>query len=209
MFSRRALGLAGFAFLVAAVLTLCASAPPPVMRAALSANGEWLVTVDFELAPPQDSGGGRRVLSTTFRVAHRDPFLNGSRDLLTAPGTLWSERWSLTLSGADSPGAARWPIISDDGRTLLLVRVTTASPDLPVFSIFRHEQLRGKFIRSYTLNNLWPAEKIPRDLMDKGYTPMWFVGSRFHFSADGTILFYVDQWSGTRRIRLSDGVMLP
>lgn len=186
-----------------------ASPLPPLVLAAQSANGKWLVTVDFELAPPQDSGGGRRILRTTYHVLSQERFLNSNRDRLDAPGALWSERWFLNRSAADERGARVWPIISDDGQTLVLINMTAPFTKSTVLSIYQEDRLRGRFVRTYVLENLWPAEKIDPKLTDFGYTPQWSAGGHFSFSDDCKDLLYRTQWGTSLTIRLSDGVINP
>lgn len=212
MFHRVVQTLCGFALCLVAP-AVSASAPPPLILAAQSANGQWLVTVNHELGPAENAAGGRTIRSTTFSIVHREPFINSSRDLLRAPGALWSERWLLTLPAAESAAPPRWPILSDDGRTLVLVTVTAPFPDLPVLAIYRENQKagevnHGELVRSYSLQNLWPADRI-RPQIDMGYTPQWFAGGEFLFSADNQNLLYRTPWGNTIVIRLSDGVINP
>ena len=186
----------------------------PLILAAQSANGQWLVTVNHELAPVQNTVGGRTILSTTFYVLQREPFVNSSRDLLRAPGALWSERWLLTLPAADSAAPPRWPVVSDDGQTLILVTVSAPSPDTPVLAIYRETQRsgevnHGELVRSYPLRDLWPAERIDTHLINFGNTPQWFAGGQFSFSADSRDLLYRTPWGNTLVIRLSDGLINP
>lgn len=130
-------------------------------------------------------------------------------DRLDAPGALWSERWFLNRSAADERGASVWPIISDDGQTLVLINVAAPFANSTVLSIYQEDRLRGRFVRTYTLENLWPAKKIDPKLTDFGYTPQWFAGGKFSFSADCKDLLYRTPWGTSVTIRFLDGVINP
>ncbi len=184
-----------------------ASPLPPSVSASQSANKQWLV-VRNEGICPADSCSAQGALRTTYRVLNREPFLNG-KDRLDASVPFWSEVWTVSLSGVGS--GQSWPLRSDDGKSLVLVSVVIPAPDASVLAIYRERAAHGELVRAIKLSDLWTPRQIdPKGdgiVMDKGYTPQWFAGGHFAFSADASTLIYRDQWSSTKFINLRDGTI--
>jgi hypothetical protein len=189
---------------------LIASAPPPVIRASRSVNGRFLVVTEYEYENPNDEI--RRIRRTTYRVLETEFFIN-DKDRLSAPVSFWSESaggWEVTLEGLEGKQMF-WPMITDNGQSLILVGVTAPGPTQTVLKIYRRKSYKGELVRSYQLTDLWTAKQINPDdkriIMVTDATPLWFAGGTLAFSHDDQQLIYRNQWNDELRISLADGVI--
>jgi hypothetical protein len=192
-------------FLFAAQLP--ASALRPIMRAATSKNGRFLVVETLDLSP-EGEGAGRSILGATFEVSPLETFDNNSRDRLTSPNKYYSDSWNswkIRLPH-DSSFLAPWPIISDDGETLILVGVNPPMPGVTLLAIYKRREHEGTLLRSYNVDDLWslkPGEKRIDGMFDS--TPEWFADGSFSFSPDNQLLLYTDKQHGLTRLSLKTG----
>jgi hypothetical protein len=182
---------------------------PPNVRASRSTNGRFLVLTEREYDNP-DPRAVRRIVRTTYRVMEAESFIN-SKDCLTTPAPLWSESalsWQVTPEGNDG---IFWPLISNDGQSLVLVGVTAAVPGGAVLKIYRKNMFEGSLVRSIQITDLWTAKEVDPD--SKGIfivtdaTPEWFAGGFLAFSLDDQTVIYRTQWNDRVSIRLVDGVI--
>ena len=187
---------------------LHASAPPPIIRGALSKNGQFLVVSSFELGPP-DSHGGTRVIGFKFEVTRLQTFIN-RKDQLTSPNRYYSDvpgNCKVEIKISDhGPAFQRWPIISDDGRTLVLVGVTAPWPNVPLLEIYQQKGFDAALVRSFSLGDLRKTA-AGAIYMQTDSTPQWFAGGEFSFAPSGQTLVYTDPQQGSFSINLTDGVV--
>ncbi len=182
-----------------------ASAPPPIIQATQSANGQCLVLIHYKLAAP-NAAGDQEVLSTTFQVL--TPALLNPNHRVAAPIAVWADpAWTLTLPG----GSDRWPMVSDDCNTLLLLHAEAAMPHQPAFDIYRRDRGSARPISSISLDSLWtPREFDPGGkglVMINDATPFWFSSGSLAFSRDCQSLDYRTQWGDRFRINLNTGAV--
>ena len=100
-------------------------------------------------------------------------------------------------------------MISDDGKSLILIAVTAPVPGLPVLKIYRRKNHKGELVRSYQITDLWTPKQVDPDgkslSMVTDVTPEWFAGANLSFSPNGQQLIYRNQWNDIVRIGLVDG----
>lgn len=183
---------------------------PPVVRASRSTNGRFLVVTEREYDNP-DLRQVRRIVRTTYRVMEAESFSNNNQDRLSTPAPLWSESalsWQVTPEGNDG---IFWPLISNDGQSLVLVGVTAAAPGRTVLKIYRKNMFEGKLVRSFQITELWTVKEVDPDrkgvFLVTDATPEWFAGGFLAFSPDDQRLIYRTQWKDRLSIRLVDGVI--
>jgi len=190
---------------------LVASALPPNVRASSSTNSRFLVLTEREYDNP-DPHAMRRIVRTTYQVMESETFING-KDRLTTPASFWSESalsWQVSPEGNDGIRVF-WPLISNDGQSLVLVGLTAAVPGGAVLKIYRKKIFEGSLVRSLQITDLWTAKEVDPD--GKGIftvtdaTPNWFAGGFLAFSPDNQILIYRTQWNDRVSIRLADGAI--
>lgn len=181
-----------------------ASPPPPVVRASISKNGRFLVVTEWEFENPNDQI--RRIKRTTYTVMEIESFIN-NKDRLNAPVPFWSERWHVTLDTWNF-----WPMISDDGHSLILIGVTFPFGNQSVLKIYRAKNCcETELVRDYKIADLWSKERV--DSAGGKYhvftdaSPQWFSGGTFTFSEDGKSLIYRNQWNEVLQIKLADGAI--
>lgn len=194
------------------LMKLGASPLPPNVRASLSTNGRFLVLTEREYDNP-DSHVVRRIVRTTYQVMEAETFINNSRDRLNTPATFWSDSafsWQVAPEGNDAIRPF-WPLISNDGQSLVLVAITAAVPGVPVLEIYRKKTFEGSLVRSFQITDLWSANEVDPDgkgiFMVTDATPKWFAGGFLEFSPDNRALTYRTQWNDRVSIRLADGVI--
>jgi hypothetical protein len=184
-------------------IQLRASPPPPIIRAAVSKNGRFLVVSSFELGPAE-SNGASHILGFKFEVTEVQSFING-KDRLTAPNRYYSDvpgNWKVEIK----PSGQRWPIVSDDGKTLVLVGVSPPWPNVSLLEIYQKKGFDAALVRSYSLRDIRDVNADGR-YMATDSTPQWFASGQFSFSEDGQTLLYADKEHGSFRILLSDGTI--
>jgi hypothetical protein len=187
-----------------------ASPLPPIIRAATSNNGRFLVVATLKLGPAGD-GGGQPILGETFEVNERVTFPY-SKGNLTAPNKYYLQDlgWKVELP-RESTLFAPWPIVSDDGSSLILVGVSPAMPGTTLLTIYKRNgryELEGSLLRSYKVDDLWTLK--PGEERMFGYTdatPEWFDDGVFSFSSDGGVLLYKDKEHGLLQISLKSGAV--
>ncbi len=184
-----------------------ASAPPQIIRAAMSSNGEYLVLTNDELGP-EGPGGGRPVISTTFEVIRREPIGN-SNDRLPGPNNSYYSAlsWKVVLPAQSGLIEAR-PIVSGDGQTLVLVSISAAVDHQTLLAIYRKQQSAGVLVRMYKKADI--LRRLPNEpsiVVVWDSTPAWFATGCFTFSKDSSTLFYSDPRHGRVAIRLADGAI--
>jgi hypothetical protein len=187
---------------------LDASPLAPNVTASLSTNGRFLVVTERQYDNP-DPHVVRRILRTTYRVMETEAFLN-SKDRLSSPARFWSDRWQVTIDGNDG-SRVFWPLISNDGESLVLIGVTWASPGTTALKIYRKAIPEGILIRSVPITDLWTSGRL--DPEGRGVvkftdaSPEWFAGGSLAFSQDDRMLLYSTQWGDCLSIALADGAV--
>ena len=184
-----------------------ASPLPPLIRAATSNNGQFLVVATLKLGPAGE-GGGQMILGETFEINARETFVY-TKGRLTAPNKYYLPDlgWKIELP-RQIGFIAPWPIVSDDGSTLILVGVSPPMSGMKLLAIYKRDGRGGKLLRSYTVDDLWslrPGEKRTEVVTDG--TPEWFDEGKFSFSDDGEMLLYTDKEHGAIRLSLKDGTV--
>jgi hypothetical protein len=186
---------------------LLASGLPPVIRAATSQNGQFLVVATLKLGPTGE-GGGQSILGETFEVNERETFVH-TKGRLTAPNGYYLPDFGWTVELPRQSGfIAPWPIISDDGLSLILVGVSPPVPGMTLLAIYKKHGRSGDLLRNYEVDKLWSLK--PGEERMSGYTdgtPEWFDDGRFTFSANGETLLYADKKNGLLEISLDDGMV--
>jgi hypothetical protein len=127
-----------------------ASPLPPNVAASTSTNGRFLVVSERQYDNPNPHVV-RRILRTTYHVMEMEAFLNG-KDRLSIPARFWSESWEVTLDGV----GGFWPLISNDGESLVLVGVTVADPRATALTIYRKALPEGTLIRVFRSRTYGP-----------------------------------------------------
>jgi hypothetical protein len=182
-----------------------ASSLLPLIRTATSNNGQFLVVGTLKLGPAGE-GGGQTILGETFEVNARETFAY-TKGRLTAPNKYWVDSWEVELP-RQIEFIAPWPIISDDGSTLILVGVSPPVSGMTLLAIYKRDGRGGKLLRSNTVEDLWdlkPGEKRMDSIFDS--TPEWFDNGHFSFSDDGGMLLYTDEEHGGIRFSMKDGTV--
>ena len=168
-----------------------------------------MVVVDRELEPAKTPDAGRRIISTTYHVLAQEKFLNG-RDRLTASVPFYTQVCEITLQGSDGHRQF-WPMVSDDGKSLVLVAVTPPVPRETVLSLYRCDSVFGELVRNFELTDLATAQQARTvasgRFMITDATPQWFAGGTFTFSTQGNFLIYRNSDDHTYQIRLGDGAL--
>jgi hypothetical protein len=190
-----------------------AGAPPPCVRATLSASRNILVLSDFTT---EKEGAEEKVKTSTLRILRRHDEIN-TATRLDGPDTYWT--WSVPLWSVDftwtMPGFITCPytLVTDDGEYLILFH--NRFDFHTALSIYRRcdhpGQPRGGtgpdhgiLIRDLPLSEIW-AEHMPLETMITDHTPQWYAGGTFAFSPDNKTLIHKTTWSQTVRIDLATG----
>jgi hypothetical protein len=179
------------------------------VTASISTNGRFLVVTERQYDNP-DPHFVRRILRTTYRVIETEAFLN-SKDRLSTPVRFWSDRWQVTLEGNDDIRIF-WPLISNNGESLVLVGVTWAGPGATTaLKIYRKALPEGTLVRSVPITDLWTSRELDPDgrgaVMFTDASPEWFAGGSLAFSTDDRKLLYSTQWGDCLSIALADGAV--
>jgi hypothetical protein len=174
---------------------------PPYILASRSPNGRFLAVKDYELSPATEPDAPRRILSTTYRILAAETFLN-EKDHLAASVPFYSQRCQVRLEASGE----FWPMVSDDGKSLILVGVSPPDPRPPLLKIDHCDFVSGSLVRELRLTDLWTGAQIASvGGMWTDATPEWFAGSSFSFSADGESLLYRSRWGDRITIGLEGG----
>jgi hypothetical protein len=183
----------------------------PDVRASGSMNGKFLVVVE-ETYDALSPAGARRVVRRTYAVLQSEPFSN-NRDRLQTAIPFWSSSgwqcWQVTPAGAASR-RIYLPMISNDGKTLVLILVSPPMGDQEVVRIYHREGDSAKLIRALQLSDFWTADEIKAygDRVATDETPMWYADAKMEFSSDDQELLYRGRWNDKVQIRLADGATL-
>ena len=203
----------GLATLLGAALFLAlmpssapASAPPPLVKGSFSAHRRSLVIVSYQYGPSVDACGGHEIRSVTYEVLA--PFTPLPRHALHAPVTLLSSPWSVTPPDR----SLRWPMITDDGTTLLLLDVTTVGPERRLISIYRHTGYGSTLVHTLSAADLWTQHEANPSGSDRwiifdDYQPLWFAIGALRFTDDDQDLLYTSPDRHKLRIHLADGTI--
>jgi hypothetical protein len=189
------------------------SAPPPLIRASQSANGKFLVVTEWEFENPEQQGP-HVIKKSIYRVLRVESFIN-AKDRLDSNSVFWTDTpWTVTCDG----GGSFYPLISNTGQYLVLLRLAPAFPNSPpVLEIYHREFSAGVLktvsVRQISITDLWTPREIDPEgdefHIQTGATPQWFSGGSLNFSADDENLIYRTQWNDVLIIRLADGSITP
>jgi hypothetical protein len=175
------------------------------VRAATSANGKFLVALEFEYLNPDQQV--RTITRVSYRVLRRAEFIN---DKFTTTNPFWSFDWDVSMSRPKAQGIPL-PFISNDGKYLVLVSVDPPFSDFEVLRIYREHRYGGEdLIGTYKLKDIWTADELKAhaDRLSSG-RPLWFAGSTLGFSVDDSA-FVVRTPSGREvRLDLNNGAIHP
>lgn len=187
-------------WLLAFTSTVWADPLFPTVKAATSANGKFMVTIEFEYLNPRQTV--RTVKRVTYHVLEREEFIN---DKFTTKNPFWSDDWDVTLpEGQEIPSL---PFISNDGKYLVLVSVEAPFSDATVLRIYREQRYGGEdSVRTYKLKDIWTADELKAHalLVSLG-RPQWFAGSTLGFSADDSAFLVKMPWGREARLDLTGG----
>jgi len=171
----------------------------PDVRAAASANGKFLVAMEFEYRNPDQQV--RTIARITYRILRREEFIN---DEFTTTNPFWSTDWDVDMQAEGIP----LPFISNDGEYLVLVATNSPFSDLTVLRIYRKRLSGGAdLLRAYKLKDIWTADELKAhaNLVSFG-RPLWFAGSTLGFSVDGSAFVVKTPWDReapwSREVRL-------
>lgn len=173
----------------------------PDVRAATSANGKFLVAVEFEYLNPGQQV--RTITRVSYRVLRREEFLS---DRFTTTNPFWSYDWDVSMALPQAEGTPL-PFISNDGKYLVLVSVDPPFSDITVLRLYRAHRYGGEdLLGTYKLKDIWTADELKAhaDLLSTG-RPLWFTGSTLGFSADSSAFVVRAPWGREARLDLNDG----
>lgn len=176
----------------------------PSVGAAMSTNGKFLVTVEFEyLNPDQPDQKVRTITRVTYHVLRREEFIN---DRFTSANPFWSDDWDVALGKGEG---IPLPFISNDGNYLVLVSVDPPFSDFTVLRIYREQHYGGEdLVGTYKLKDIWTLDELKEHavVVSTG-RPLWFAGSTLGFSADGSDFTIKMPWGRDVRIELNGGAV--
>jgi hypothetical protein len=172
----------------------------PDVRAAASANGKFLVAMEFEYLNPDQQV--RTITRITYRILRREEFIN---DEFTTTNPFWSNDWDVGM--VPQAEGIPLPFISNDGEYLVLVATNPPFSDLTVLRIYRKHLSGGEdLLRTYKLSDIWTADELKAhaNLVSFG-RPLWFAGSTLGFSVDGSAFVVKTPWGKEVRLDLNGG----
>jgi len=174
----------------------------PTVGAATSANGKFLVAMEFEYLNPDQQV--TTITRVSYRVLRREEFIN---DKFTTTNPFWSYDWDVGMvpKGEGIP----LPFISNDGKYLVLVSVTLPFSDFTVLRIYREHRYGGEdLLGTYKLKDIWTADELKAhaNLTSTG-RPQWFAGSTLGFSANSSAFVVRTPWGRELRLDLNGGVI--
>ncbi len=174
----------------------------PVVSAAASANGKFLVVIEFEYLNPDQKI--RTIARVTYRVLRREEFIN---DKFTTTSPFWSNDWDVGM--APQGEGIPLPFISNDGEYLVLVSADPPFSDITVLRFYRkHLSHDGgeDLLGTYKLKDIWTADELNAhaNLLSSG-RPLWFAGSTLGFSEDGNAFVVKTPWGREVRLDLNGG----
>lgn len=181
------------------ILPAFASPPFVCVKAASSANGEFLAVTDLEMQP-----GSNYVKQTTMTVLKKT-MLEGTREGFSVPSTYWADWPALKIAFGRSDGIGVCPLalITNDGKYLVLLKVG-AVPDIAL----RIYAIGGVRVKDVGLKEVWPGKQLavePKIITDA--TPQWFAGGTFVFTSGNRALIHKTRFGNTVRITLETGAV--
>jgi len=177
-----------------------AGAPFPAVGATTSANGEFLVAMQFKYSNPDQQI--RTIARVIYRVLRREEFIN---DKFITANPFWSDHWSVSMAPKGRPPL---PFISDDGMYLVLVSVDPPFADITVLRIYRQRHGGEDLLGTYKLRDIWTADELKAHatLVSTG-RPQWFTGSTLGFSKDNRAFVVRTPWGRELRLDLDGGAI--
>lgn len=175
----------------------------PDVRAATSANGKFLVAMEFEYSNPDQQV--RTITLVSYRVLRREEFIN---DKFTTTNPFWAHDWDVGMAFPKGEGIPL-PFISNDGKYLVLVSVDPPFSDITVLRIYREHRYGGEdLLGTYKLKDIWSADELKAhaNLASTG-RPLWFAGSTLGFSADSSAFVVRTPWGREVRLELPGGAI--
>jgi hypothetical protein len=175
----------------------------PAVGAATSANGKFLVAMEFEYLNPDQQV--TTITRVSYRVFRREEFIN---DKFTATNPFWSHDWDVGMAYPKGEGIPL-PFISNDGKYLVLVSVTPPFSDFTVLRIYREHRYGGEdLLGTYKLKDIWTADELKAhaNLTSTG-RPLWFAGSTLGFSANSSAFVVRTPWGREVRFDLNGGAI--
>jgi hypothetical protein len=175
----------------------------PAVGAATSANGKFLVAVEFEYLNPDQQV--TTITRVSYRVLRREEFIN---DKFTTTNPFWSYDWDVGMAYPKGEGIPL-PFISNDGKYLVLVSVTPPFSDFTVLRIYGEHRYGGEdLLGTYKLKDIWTADELKAhaNLASTG-RPLWFAGSTLVFSANSSAFVVRTPWGREVRLDLNGGAI--
>jgi hypothetical protein len=175
----------------------------PDVRAATSANGKFLVAMEFEYLNPDQQV--TTITRVSYRVLRREEFIN---DKFTTTNPFWSHDWNVGMAYPKGEGIPL-PFISNDGKYLVLVSADPPFSDITVLRIYREHRYGGEdLLGTYKLKDIWTADELKSHatLTSTG-RPLWFAGSTLGFSADSSAFVVRTPWGREVRLDLNGGAI--
>ena len=172
----------------------------PDVRTAASANGKFLVAMEFEYLNPDQQV--RTITRITYRILRREEFIN---DEFTTTNPFWSNDWDVGM--VPQAEGIPLPFISNDGEYLVLVATNPPFSDLTVLRSYRKHLPGGEdSLRTYKLKDIWTADELKADatLFRLG-GPRGLVGCALGFSLDGSAFVVKTPWGREVRLDLNGG----
>jgi hypothetical protein len=175
----------------------------PAVGAATSANGKFLVAMEFEYLNPDQQV--TTITRVSYRVLRREEFIN---DKFTTTNPFWSHDWDVGMAYPKGEGIPL-PFISNDGKYLVSVSVTPPFSDFTVLRIYREHRYGGEdLLGTYKLKDIWTADELKAhaNLTSTG-RPLWFAGSTLGFSANSSAFVVRTPWGREVRLDLNGGAI--
>jgi len=175
----------------------------PDVRAAMSANGKFLVTMEFEYLNQDQQV--RTITRISYRVLRREEFIN---DKFTTTNPFWSDDWDVGMAFPGGEGIPL-PFISNDGKYLVLVSADPPFSDITVLRIYREHRYGGEdLLGTYKLKDIWTADELKSHatLTSTG-RPLWFAGSTLGFSTDNSAFVARTPWGREVWLDLNGGAI--
>jgi hypothetical protein len=175
----------------------------PSVGAATSANGKFLVAMEFEYLNADQQA--TTITRVSYRVLRREEFTS---DKFATTNPFWSHDWDVGMAFPKGEGIPL-PFISNDGKYLVLVSVTLPFSDFTVLRIYREHRYGGEdLLGTYRLKDIWTADELKAhaNLTSTG-RPLWFAGSALGFSADSSAFVVRTPWGREVRLDLNGGAI--
>ncbi|WP_124846838.1 hypothetical protein [Acidipila sp. EB88] len=181
-----------------------AFAPPPAVQASLSRNGRFMIIADPVYV--NASASPMRMRSTTFRILSS---LRSNPDQGWAPNnqtSFWSNTMTLAPAAGDD-ARGRWPLISENGQYVALVRVGDWQDGGTILLSVYRMWPTVSHIAVYKVADLMTQEERTADHPPRSYEHSWWwlKGGELAFSEDSSELICRHRSGRTVQIQLSDG----